>query len=150
VAAAVGTFFSAGLTIWRECVSSYMAFSADSVEAGEYVRDNTPQDAVFITGTQHLNPVLSIAGRTIVCGPDLWLYYHGFDTWERNRDLEDFYEDPQANRDVPEKYGAEYVLVSSYELSSYNVDEEGLEALGEKVFENSEASIYRLAPAKTE
>ena len=136
--------------IWRECVSSYMAFSADSVEAGEYALDNTSQDAVFITGTQHLNPVLSIAGRSIVCGPDLWLYYHGFDTWERNQDLEAFYEDPKANSHVPAKYGAEYVFVSSYELSSYNVDEEGLEALGEKVFENSEACIYKLVSGKTE
>ena len=150
VLAAAVTFLSAGLTIWRECVSSYMAFSADSVEAGEYALDNTPQDAVFITGTQHLNPVLSIAGRSIVCGPDLWLYYHGFDTWERNQDLEAFYEDPKANSHVPAKYGAEYVFVSSYELSSYNVDEEGLEALGEKVFENSEACIYKLVSGKTE
>ena len=41
-------------------------------------------------------------------------------------------------------------MVSSYELSSYDVDEEGLEALGEKVFENREASIYRLVPGKIE
>ena len=150
VVAAVVTFLSAGLTIWRECVSDYTAFSASSVEAGEYVRDNTPQDAVFVTGTQHLNPVLSIAGRSIVCGPDLWLYYHGFETDERKDDLEAFYEDPQGNRDIPAKYGAEYVLVSSYELNSYNVDEEGLEALGEKVFENHEATIYRLDSGKTE
>ena len=103
-----------------------------------------------MTGTQHLNPVLSIAGRSIVCGPDLWLYYHGFETNERKEDLEAFYEDPQGNREIPAKYGAEYVLVSTYELSSYDVDETGLEALGEKVFENREVSIYRLAPGKTE
>ena len=64
--------------------------------------------------------------------------------------LEAFYEDPQGNREIPAKYGAEYVLVSTYELNSYDVDETGLEALGEKVFENREVSIYRLAPGKTE
>ena len=99
---------------------------------------------MFITGTQHLNPVLSIAGRTIVCGPDLWLYWHGFDTAERNEELAEFYGDPESYPEIPEKYGAEYVYVSSYERQDYDVDEEGLAKIGEKVFENREASIYRL------
>ena len=148
--AAVVTFLSAGLTIWRECVSDYTAFGQPAVEAGEYVKENTPKDAVFITGTQHLNPVLSIAGRTIVCGPDLWLYWHGFDTAERNEELAEFYGDPESYPEIPEKYGAEYVYVSSYERQDYDVDEEGLAKIGEKVFENREASIYRLTRNKTE
>ncbi len=150
VVAAVVTFLSAGLTIWRECVSDYTAFGQPAVEAGEYVKENTPEDAVFITGTQHLNPVLSIAGRTIVCGPDLWLYWHGFDTSERNEELTEFYEDPENHQEIPDKYGAEYVYVSSYERQNYDVDEEGLAKIGEKVFENREASIYRLARNKAE
>ncbi len=148
--AAVVTFLSAGLTIWRECVSDYTAFGQPAVEAGEYVKENTPEDTVFITGTQHLNPVLSIAGRTIVCGPDLWLYWHGFDTAERNEELAEFYGDPESYPEIPEKYGAEYVYVSSYERQDYDVDEEGLAKIGEKVFENREASIYRLTRNKTE
>ena len=148
--AAVVTFLSAGLTIWRECVSDYTAFGQPAVEAGEYVKENTPEDAVFITGTQHLNPVLSIAGRTIVCGPDLWLYWHGFDTAERNEELAEFYGDPESYPEIPEKYGAEYVYVSSYERQDYDVDEEGLAKIGEKVFENREASIYRLTRNKAE
>ena len=145
VLAAVVTFLSAGLTIWRECVSDYVAFSAEAVEAGQFTKENTAPDAVFITGTQHLNPVTSIAGRTIVCGPNLWLYWHGFDIREREEELAAFYEDPQAHPEIPAKYGAEYVYVSSYERSSYDVDTEGLGKIGLKVFENGEAAIYRLA-----
>ena len=144
-AAAVVTFLSAGLTIWRECVSDYVAFSSDAVEAGLFAKDNTAPDAVFITGTEHLNPVISIAGRQIACGPDLWLYWHGFETYERQEEIEAFYENPEGYPEIPAKYGAEYVYVSSYERSSYDVDEEALERIGLKVFENGEASIYRLA-----
>ena len=143
-AAAVVTFLSAGLTIWRECVSDYMAFNSEAVEAGMFTKEETDRAAVFITGTQHLNPVLSIAGRTIVCGPDLWLYWHGFDTTERKTEIADFYEDPENNLATARKYGAEYVYVSSYERSSYDVDERGLAKIGVKIFENNEASIYRL------
>ena len=101
---------------------------------------------LFVTGTQHLNPVLSIAGRRIVCGPDLWLYWHGFDTRERQADLRDFYEFPEQNAALPSRYGAEYVYVSSYERSSYEVDTKGLERIAEKIFENGEAAVYRLKP----
>ena len=145
-AAAVATFLSAGLTIWRECVSDYTAYSAETVEAGTFAKENTPRDAVFLTGTQHLNPVLSIAGRSIVCGPDLWLYWHGFDTRERQAEIAAFYENPEENTEIPTKYGAEYVYVSSYERSSYAVDEAALARIAVRVFDNGEASIYRLYP----
>ena len=144
IAAAV-TFMSAGLTIWRECVSDYTAFSRDAVEAGEFARDKTEADAVFLTGTQHLNPVLSIGGKTIVCGPDLWLYWHGFDTSERREDLRLFYEDPEGHPEIPQKYNVDYILVSSYERSSYQVDTEGLDRCYRKVFENGEATIWKVS-----
>ena len=125
--AAIATFLSAGLTIARECVSDYQAFNRDAVEAGEYIRNRTPREAVFVTGTQHLNPVVAIAGRTIVCGPDLWLYWHGFDTSERQEDLRIFYEDPEGHPEIPQRYGADYIYVSSYERSEYSVDEAALD-----------------------
>ena len=139
---AVVTFLSAGLTVWRECVSDYMAFSRYSVEAGEFARDETPDDAVYLTGRQHLNPVLSIAGKTIVCGPDLWLYWHGFDTTDRDWDIREFYEDPEEYADVLADYDVSYIYVSSYERSNYDVDEETLRKNYKVVFENPEAVIY--------
>ncbi len=90
---------------------------------------------------------MSIAGREIVCGPNLWLYWHGFDTQEREQEIAEFYENPEDHPEIPAKYGAEYVYVSSYEYSKYDVDEEGLGKIGLKIFENDEASIYRLAGA---
>ncbi len=144
VIAAVSVFLSAGLTLWRECVSDYQAFSAQAVEAGGYARDNTEEGSVFMTGTQHLNPVSSIAGRTTVCGPDLWLYFHGFDTTERKLDVKAFFEDPEENAALLQKYDVDYIYVSSYERSSYSVDTEALERLFERVFANGEAVIYRV------
>ena len=144
VIAAVVTFLSAGLSIWRECVSDYVAYSSSSVEAGEFARDRTEKDAVFLTGTQHLNPVLSIGGKTIVCGPDLWLYWHGFDTRERQEELRLFYEDPEGHADIPRKYNAGYIYVSSYERTSYDVDTEALDRNYRRIFENREAVIWKV------
>ena len=142
--AAVTFFLSAGLTLWREAVSEYMAFSSQSVELGIYARDNTEEDATFLTGTHHLNPIASIAGRDIVCGPDLWLYYHGLNTTERKVDIANFYANPVDNQSVLEKYDVEYILVSSYERTDYHVDKAGLESIADVVFSNWEGTIYKV------
>ncbi|MCH5287214.1 MAG: hypothetical protein J1E43_07315 [Christensenellaceae bacterium] len=141
---AVATFLSAGLTLWRECVSDYQAFSYRAVEAGEYIRDNTEEHSVFLTGRHHLNPVIAIAGRTIVCGPDLWLYWHGFNTSERERDIAAFYADPAGQTEILTKYGVDYIYVSSYERSSYTVNTDALDSLYEVVFQNGEATIWKV------
>ena len=146
--AAVTFFLSAGLTLWREMVSEYQAFSANAVALGEYARDNTEEDATFLTGVHHLNPIASIAGRDIVCGPDLWLYYHGLDTNDRKYDIRVFYADPENNTAVLEKYGVDYILVSSYERSDYDIDYEGLKQIADEVYHNREGMILRVKEAE--
>lgn len=86
----------------------------------------------------------AIAGRRIVCGPDLWLYYHGFNTSERKADIAAFYEEPEENAAVLAKYDVDYILVTSYERSDYAVDEEALRRLYPVVFENDEGTVYRV------
>lgn len=141
---AVVTFTSAGLTLWREVVSDYEAFSAEAVEAGRFVQTNTEKDAMFLSGTQHLNPVTSIAGRRIVCGPDLWLYWHGFDTTERKQDIAAFFADPAHSASVLAKYAVDYIYVSSYERANYDIDFAALNACYDLIFSNDEAMIWQV------
>ena len=132
-------FFSAMLTVARECVSDYQAYSERDIQTAEYVREHTPEHSVFLTGNQHLNPVSSLAGRTILCSSDLYLYYHGFNTGARRAEIAAFYEDPAANLDLLKKYQVQYIYVSHYERadSQYNLNEEALESLFPLIFETS-------------
>ncbi len=141
--AAVLMFTSGALALIRETVSDYPMFSAEDAAVAEFARENTPRDSRFVTGTQHLNPVASLAGREIICGPDLWLYYHGFDTQARQEDLRAFYADPAAHRDVPRRYGAGYILLGPYERS-LGGRAQALDALFELVYENPDYRVYRV------
>ena len=47
------------------------------MEAADYIRDELPADAVYLTGDQHNNLVAALAGRQIVCGTSSYLYFHG-------------------------------------------------------------------------
>ena len=128
-------------TIYEAARYGLKSCSAEDVAAARYMEENLPEHAVFLTGRQHLNPVSSLAGRTIVCGPDLWLHYHGLDTSRRNTDIAMFYQDPENNADVLEEYGVEYILVSNWERNDYYVDEAAIEKLYPIIFESEYGSL---------
>ena len=48
-----------------------------------------------------------------------------------------------------EKYGVNYVYVSDYERADFLVDLEGIEKLGELVYENPDVRIYAIPQEKT-
>ena len=54
--------FSGALSLGREAVSGYQLFSANAVAAGDWIRENTDRDDVFLTGQQHINPRLLAGG----------------------------------------------------------------------------------------
>ena len=141
---AVFVMFVTGiLAIAREMASDYMHFSAADARLADFIRDETPPGSRFITGTQHTNPVSSLAGREIVCGPDLWLYYHGFDTRARQEDLARFYQNPAAFADIPQKYGADYILLGPHERG-YQPNQGALEERYERVYEDGDILLYKV------
>ncbi len=150
VIAALGAFvcfFTGTLAVAREAVSDYEMFPAREVEAARFLEENTAQDAVFMTGDQHINFVSSLAGRAIVCGPDLWLSFHGYDNKERHDDVAAFYADPLGNLDILEKYGVDYILVSDRETGLMRVNTRAMAYLFPVVYTREEmfgqVTIYR-------
>ena len=134
--------FSGALSLGREAVSGYQLFSANAVKASEWIEENTAHDDVFLTGQQHINPVCSLAGRQIICGSDLYVFFHGLDYGQQSADCKRFFEDPAHNGDVLETYDVHYIYVSDYERAEFDVDTETLEATYPIVYENQDVRIY--------
>ena len=134
--------FSGALSIAREAVSGYQLFSANAVKAGAWIEENTDHDDVFLTGQQHINPVCSLAGRQIICGSDLYVFFHGLDYSQQSADCKRFFEDPADNADVLDTYDVHYIYVSDYERAEFDVDTAALEAAYPIVYENSDVRIY--------
>lgn len=141
--AAILMFTTGILALVREAVSDYTMFSREDVALAEYVKETTPRNSRFVTGFQHINPVSSLAGREIVAGPDLWLYFHGFDTRERQEAIKAFYRDPVVNRDVPARYGADYVLLGPQERT-LGGDKQALNTLYEMVYDEGGYTLYQV------
>ena len=89
--------------------------------------------------------VASLAGRTILCGSDLYLYYHGFSTASRKLEVQSFYEDPAAHLELLAKYKVAYIYVSPSEWYLYDVDTDALRSLFSTVYESADGSYLVLS-----
>ena len=140
-------FFSTGvLAVAREMVTDEYHFSKAEADAAAWVEQATEEDAVFLTGDQHINFVSSLAGRRIVCGPDTWLLFHGYDLTERHAEVERFYTDPAGNGQLLEKYGVSYILVSYHESGKYPVNTAALDALYALAYDRDGIRISQVLP----
>ena len=135
---------SALLTLGREAVSEYQLYGSTYVKLAQYVDENTPVDAVILTQTRHNNEIASLTGRNLVCGADTFLYFHGIDTSERKKHLQQMYEAPAANLNLFEQYDVSYVVVTNWERNSYAVDETAIQQLFPLEFELNDARLYRV------
>ena len=131
------------LSVAREAVSGYQLYGPAETALAEYVRDELPQHAVYLTGTHHNNAVSSIAGGRLVCGTPQFLYFHGVNYGRQASDQKQMFEYPAESLELFEKYSVDYIVVSSYERSQYAVDEEAIARLFPLEWENAGVRLYK-------
>ena len=138
-------FLAGPMTILREWRSSYMLFSTADIQVADFIRDNTEVHGVFLTDYNwHLNPVSVLTGRSIVCGPDLYLYYHGIDTGERKADIEAMFADPEQSEALFQSYGVRYVYIGHTERANFDVDTDYLRQHAKLIYDSDGIQVYDL------
>lgn len=140
------SLLSVVLTLGREAVSRYQLYGSQYVELAKYIEENTLPEDTILTNTRHNNEIASLTGRNLVCGADTFLYYHGIDTTERKEHVRQMYEDTSSTLYLFEEYSVDYVVVSSFERSSYEVDETMIQTLFTPVFESEDVVLYKMNP----
>ena len=130
------------LTVGREAVSSYQQFSAEGMAAAQYALKETDPHARFLTGTQHVNPIASLAGRSILCGSPSYLFYHGRDYSAQEAAVRQLYEAPTP--EALAAWGVDYVVISGWERSDFAVNEAWYAQNCLPVFQQGEYVIYRV------
>jgi hypothetical protein len=122
---------------YKEAVHHDMIFARDDVVFGEYLRANTPHDAVFLTGAAHTHPVPALAGRSVVLGYHGWIWTHGYGAEMnlRNNDVGQMFrpETPRETRKaLLQKYSVDYVCIGNEERASWRAERTHFLALGFK------------------
>ncbi len=94
---------------------TYMVWSGEEIAMADWVRENTPPDAVFLTGTGHNHPVPSLTGRARVMGYEGWLWSHGIPWTSMNKRKADIKAIYEGNYSLLQDYGVDYVCIGPYE-----------------------------------
>lgn len=68
-----------------ETRNSYRLYSREDIKLAEWIRKNTPHEAVFLTDTNHNQLISTLAGRQTFLGYPGYLWVHGIDYKEREK-----------------------------------------------------------------
>ena len=113
---------SGAMSIAREFVSNYRLFAPEQTAAAAFAVGNTAPDSVFLTATNHTNTISVLTGRSIVCGPGLYLHFHGVDYAAREAALPALYAGGDDFPALAAAYDIDYVYISEYETANYDVN----------------------------
>jgi hypothetical protein len=99
---------------------AYVEFPAASVEVAGWIKENTPPDAVFLTGDAATHPACCLAGRKSYLGYYPWMFTHGVDTSERVGIVRQIYgaSDTQQAMQLLRQQEIDYVYVGPEERRS--------------------------------
>ena len=115
---------SGSLDIFRTFtpVTSYQIFTSHDLEIATAVKNLTPKDAVFVTASNHNNPIPALSGRATLLGFHGWVWSHGLDYQNREEDIKTIYLGGKTAEDLIAKYKVNYVTISPQEKSMFSVN----------------------------
>jgi len=139
--------FAGALDVWKAAdpevdVWPYPIASGDGVAAGEWARDKTPPDSVFLIGFEHTHPVPALSGRQTVVGYAGWINDLGVTDWAvRHQQARTMLGGLEGAEELLDAYGVDYVVVGPIERRA-GVSEEFWATRGALVFARGEYAIY--------
>jgi hypothetical protein len=99
-------------------VSSFQFTDAGGLKVAAWVRDNTSSEAVFLTASDHNEPVTSLTGRKVVCGYPGWLFTYGLDDYYgHQRDAYLMLSGQPETEELVQRYHVSYVVIGPQERS---------------------------------
>jgi len=117
----------------------YEVFPNRDLQVAEWIKANTPSNAVFLTSDKHNHLVPAIAGRSIVMGYPGWLWTHGVQYSQQETDVKLMYLRPDCS--IFRKYGVSFVFVGPQE-NDFHPNTAFFEKNFEKVFDQTFDKYY--------
>lgn len=102
---------------------SYEMYSAEELVLTEWVKENTPNDSVWLTSDKHNHWLDNLTGRQALMGYRGWLWTHGYQYQPVEKDMAQMFEHPKTSQNIFEKYGVDYVVIGPNEKSQWHANQ---------------------------
>ena len=141
----VGVSIASGvLALQRERLIRWRSFSDKEIAAAEFVTANTAPKSVFLTAPIHNQPILCLAGRTILMGYGGWLWTHGYQSKQREDDIKKIYAGDIQSMELLKQYKVDYIYLSPAEIRIFNPNTAFINLQFPMVYQEGEISIYKV------
>jgi hypothetical protein len=119
---------SGGLDVWRVASGQVEmeVFNKELVGIADEIRKKTPKDALFVHEPSHNSPLV-LTGRRSLMRYTGHLFSYGIDYKEREEDVRHILSGGEMSREIIERYGIDYILVTEQERSHPDFDEAALQ-----------------------
>lgn len=116
-------------------------YSREDMALVEWTKNNTSPDSVWLTGDHHNHWLFTLTGRQSLLTFRGWLWTHGYDYAEVEKDASSLYAYP-LQPDLWEKYSLDYVTVSSSSRDTWHANEAELQKYFDIVAQGGDYTIY--------
>jgi len=132
----------------RADLHSYQLYSAEELELADWVKTNTPVEAVWLTSDRHNHWLFNLTGRQPVMAYRGWLWTHGYDYQQVEKDVTGFFKNP-ANVGFITRYQISFVVVGEHERSEWRADEEAFRRLYRVIKETETYTLFDVSSPAT-
>lgn len=136
--------FSGGVDVLKAVQFSnegFGLFSPEAQKAALFIRQNIPPDAVFLSSTSHLSPLI-LSGRKRFVGFAGWLWAHAINYNQRFDDMRIMFSGNDDSEKLIKKYNIEYVLIGKQEKDEFSVDVHFFEENFYKLYDQNDYQLF--------
>jgi hypothetical protein len=122
-----------------------IVFDSQAISFSNFIQKNTDPNKLILVGAGHRNVPMSLAGRQSLMGYPGWLWTRGIEYGPREREINNFYQNPVRESDIFQKYPIGYILVDDFVKANYKNSLAVLEKEFIKVYDSPNYILYSLA-----
>lgn len=135
--------FTGLVSLIRESALKYQLSDSLEIQLAEQIIEKTDNDSIFLTADRHNHPATMLAGRKVLMGYRGWLWTHGIDYQEVERDVLAIYEGTNRSHELLDQYQVEYIFLGPTEINDFRANQNFFAKNFELVIDHPRGQVYR-------
>lgn len=124
--------------------NTFILSSSQEINFAQNVMKNTQTDDIFLTASNHNNPLQMWGSRSIVLGYKGWVGNFGFDIEERSNDIFKIYHFPEQSQNLIKKYDIDYIVIGEREKSEFIVNQKYFDENFPTILTDENTTVYKV------
>lgn len=140
----IGMTLVGGLSVYRESYVSWKLFGEADVALADFARNNTPPESLFLTTDQHNHPIPTLAGRQVLMGFRGWLWTHGLNYHDREKDVFEIFSGGKRAEKLIADYGIDYAVIDKNKIQPFRIKQEFFRQNFKLIYQSPYFEVYDL------